>query len=101
MLTGLLGNERVTLGAWSRDAVDYELQVAIDEFIVTSTGQVDLQARWRINAPGAARAWKTGESRIEKQGPAPVTDMAGAIATMSNALGDLSRELAGVVGELK
>ena len=86
----LLGTDRVSLDSWKRATVDAELRVAVRRFDVTPDGQVVLEADWEIRGQTAV----TRHHVIRKTGPDAVADPAGAVKTMSKALGELSRVIA-------
>jgi uncharacterized protein len=93
-LAAVLGSTNVVLSAWRRSDVQREIYVSVQRFESNDQGRVELEARWRIMSPGAGGTHGTGLSTITKQGPAPATDPGGAVAAMSEALRDLSREIA-------
>ncbi len=80
----------VYLNPWRKDSVDVELRLTIQQFDANEQGQVVLEAQWQW---GGTRTGD-GQRTIRKNGPAPQADPAGAVATLSDALGDLSRILA-------
>ena len=86
----LLGTDRILVSAWRRDAVHYEVRLVILQFDVDTDGKTVLEAQWTIegNQPIA------GQQSIVKHGPSVASDPAGAAATMSAALADLSRAIA-------
>ncbi len=89
----LLPSDRIRLSAWNREDVSAEVYVTLEQFDVEATGQGLLVARWRIVAPGGEKTLKTGESRLNQQGPAPSTDPSGAVATLSQLVAQFGREL--------
>jgi uncharacterized lipoprotein YmbA len=95
----LLPTDRLLLSAWQKDAVAAEVYVTIDQFDVDAAGRGVLLARWRILAPGGEKVLKTGGSRFARQGPAADASASGAIATLSDLVADLSRQLAQAVRE--
>lgn len=97
-LAVLLPTERVRLAAWRPDDVAVELHVTIEQFDVDSTGRGVLVARWRVVASGGEVTLKTGESRLVRQGLAPEADPAIAVATLSELVADLGRQLAEAIG---
>jgi uncharacterized lipoprotein YmbA len=76
-----------------------ELGVTIEQFDVSSGGQAVLAAKWRILSPGGEKLLRSGESRLSRDGPAPDTDPSGAVATLSDLIADLSRQLAQALKE--
>jgi len=93
-LAALLPTDQVRLSTWRREDVAMEVYVTVEQFDVDSTGVGVLVAWWRILSPGGDRILKAGQFRATLQGAPPQTDPLGATATLSELLGDLSRELA-------
>jgi uncharacterized lipoprotein YmbA len=89
-LAALLSTERIRLGAWKSADVDVELHLALQRFEADERGEVTLEARWQLRDRNAG----TGHKVIQKQGPAPGTDPAKSVETMSAALADLARAIA-------
>jgi uncharacterized lipoprotein YmbA len=94
-IASLLGSTNVVLSAWRRSEVQAEVYVSVQRFESDEQGWVVLEAQWRITNPGAEETGRSDFSKIIKQGPAPGTDPGGAVAALSNALADLSREIGG------
>jgi uncharacterized lipoprotein YmbA len=93
-LAVLLPTDKVRLSAWRSEDVVAEVYVNVERFDVDVAGQGTLIAWWRIGAPGGEKTLQSGEARLTLAGPAPDTDPAGAIATLSGLVGDFSRQLA-------
>jgi uncharacterized lipoprotein YmbA len=93
-LGGLLGSTNVALSAWRRSDVQAEVHVSVLRFESDAQGQAVLDARWRITNPGSEITWRTGVSSIIRPGPGLGENPDGAVATLSEAVGDLSREIA-------
>ena len=98
-LATLLPTDRVRLSAWRSEDVGAEVYVVIERFDVDASGHGVLVAWWRILSPGGEETLKAGESRFTRQGPSPDTSPSGAIATLSDLMGDLSRQLAQALKE--
>jgi len=98
-LSVLLPTDRIRLSAWNREDVSAEVQVTLEQFDVDSNGRGVLVAWWRILSPGGEKTLKAGESRLSRQGPSPGTSPSGAIATLSDLMADLSRQLAQALKE--
>ena len=98
-LATLLPTDQIRLSAWRSDEVAAEVFVTIQQFDVDSSGRAVLVAWWRILSPGGEKTLKAGETRLARQGPAPDTSPSGAIATLSDLLADLSRQLAQALKE--
>jgi hypothetical protein len=60
---------------------------------VDTGGRGVLVAWWRVLAPGGEKTLKTGEAHLSRSGPAPEIDPSGAVATLSELVADLSRQL--------
>ena len=98
-LATLLPTDQIRLSAWQSGEVSAEVYVAIERFEVDARGEGEIAAWWRILSPGGEKTLKAGECRRTKQGPAPETDPAGGVATLSELAGDLSRQVAQAVKE--
>jgi len=94
----LLSTERVSLDAWSRGSVDYEVHLQIDQFEATSAGEVTLVARWQVQVPGEEKPIRTGTLSATRSGPPPAAGMEQTVGVMSSVLGDLSRKLSESLG---
>ena len=93
-LSSLLPKERMRVAVGQGDEMATEIEVSIEQFDVSASGQGVLVADWRILTPGAEQHPRSGESRLSRHGPAPDTDPSGAIGTLSDLIADLSRQLA-------
>jgi len=89
-LTGLLGTDRVYRNFWNQDDVDIKVKLSVHKFEVDLNGRAVLEAQWQITGERVS----AGHRVIEKVGPAPNADAAGAVQTMSEALAELSRVIA-------
>jgi uncharacterized protein len=98
-LQSILGATNVLPSAWRPGGVKVEMHVAVSRFESDPQGRITLEAQWRITNPGGTHTWRTGRSKIHRQGPPPETDPGGAVATLSQSLGDLSRELAAALDD--
>ena len=98
-LAVLLPTDQIRLSAWRSEDVAAEVYVAVEQFDVDTSGRAVLVAWWRIVAPGGEKTLKAGESRLVRQGQAPGPDPSGAVATLSELVADLSRQLAQAVKE--
>ena len=85
--------EQVRLSDWRREDVSAEVYVTIEQFDVDAGGKGALVARWRILSPGGEKVLKAGDTRLARQGPSPGTGASGAVATLSELVADLSRQL--------
>jgi uncharacterized lipoprotein YmbA len=91
--------EQVRLSAWRSEDVAAEVQVTLEQFDVDASGRGVLSARWRILSPGGEKVLKADVSRRSRQGPPPDADASGAVATLSELVADLSRQLAQALKE--
>jgi uncharacterized lipoprotein YmbA len=98
-LAVLVPTGKVRLSAWRSEDVAAEVYVSVERFDVDVAGQGTLIAWWRIVSPGGQKTLKSGETRLTLAGPAPEADPAGAIATLSELLANLSRQLAPMLKE--
>jgi len=98
-LRSLLPTDQIRLSIWRSDGVGAEVYVAIEQFDVDSKGEAVLIASWRILAPGGEKTIKAGESRFMRHGPSPNANPSGAVATLSELMADLSRQLAQALKE--
>jgi uncharacterized lipoprotein YmbA len=98
-LATLLHTHQLRLSSWRSEDVSLEVYVAIEQFDVDAGGEGVLVARWRILAPGGENLLRSGESRFKRQGPEPEKDPSGAVATLSELVADLGRQLAQAIGE--
>ena len=92
-LRWLLGNEKIYLKVWLREAVDYEIDLDISRFEPDATGKVTLIIHWNITLPGGVTVVDTGRTLIDTQGPKPDLDPAGSAHAMSQALAEFSLQL--------
>ncbi len=98
-LSTLLATDQIRLSSWQSQDVSVEVYVAIGRFEMDAHGQGVIVAWWRIVSPGGEKILKAGECRHTRQGPAPEVDPSGAVATLSDLAGDLSRQLAQAISE--
>jgi uncharacterized lipoprotein YmbA len=96
-LAAVVPTDRIRLSAWRSEDVTCEVYVALESFDVDASGKATLSAWWRVLAPGGETTLKAGRAQLTRQGPPPVSDPAGAVATLSELLVELSRELAQAV----
>jgi uncharacterized protein len=95
----VLPTEQVRLSAWRSEDVAAEVYVTIEQFDVDANGQGVLIAQWRILSPGGEKVLKAGGGRLSRQGPPPDAGASGAVATLSELVADLSRQLAQALKE--
>ena len=92
-LATLLPTDQIRLSAWNSEDVSVEVQVTVEQFDVDAQGRGMLVAWWRVLSPGGETIFKAGTSRFTRKGPSPDTDPSGAVATLSDLVADLSRQL--------
>ena len=95
-----LPTEQVRMSAWQRDDVAAEVYVTLEQFDVDASGRGMLVAQWRILSPGGEKILKAGGSRFVREGPSPHASASGAVATLSELVADLSRQLAQALKEM-
>lgn len=93
-LATLLPTDQVRLSAWQQDEVAKEVYVNVEQFDVDTAGKGILIARWRILSPGGDKVLKAERSVLTHQGPPPDSGASGAVATQSELVADLARQLA-------
>jgi uncharacterized lipoprotein YmbA len=92
-LRRLLGTDAVVVFPWYASAQP-DLQVAIDllRFEREEDGRVELVARWEIRPTATGKIVRSGETRTTRQ---PTGEgMSGSVAAQSQALGELSSDIA-------
>ncbi len=90
----LLGAHRVLIYPWDRPAnLDYQIAVTVTRFDTDAKGNAQLTAAWEIRDPSSGDALASGNADINT----PAQSGESAAATLSRALGDLSRQLADAV----
>ena len=90
----VLPTEQVRLSAWQSEDVAAEVHVTIEQFDVDASGQGVLDRAVAHPLAGGEKMLKTGGSRLSRPGPPPNTNPSGAIATLSELVANLSRQLA-------
>ena len=98
-LRSLLPTDQIRISAWRSEDVSAEVYVAIEQFDVDTSGRAVLVASWRILSPGGEKTRKAGETHLALNGPAPDVNPSGAIASMSELVADLGRQLAQALKE--
>jgi uncharacterized lipoprotein YmbA len=97
-LTRLMPERRLVVAPYPpRDAVDHFVELRVVEAARQTDGSVLLESRWEV----LDRAGKVLARRHTAHRARPTAlGAAGAVAGLNDALGALSREIAGVLGEL-
>lgn len=96
-LATLLPTDQIRLSDWQSDDISLEVHISIEQFDVNAQGTGVLVAWWRVVSPGGEKTLKAGNSRFTRKGPSPDTDPSGAVATLSELVVDLSRQLSEAV----
>lgn len=99
-LSALLETDRIGINAWRRDSVDYELAVTLTRFDLEQGGAVRVEAQWQISASRANAPLSVRQCQIEESTATGTEDPAQIVAAMSQALGEVSQEIAESVKEL-
>ena len=82
-----------------KEASSGEVYVSLEQFDVDASGHGVLIAQWRVLSPGGEKVLKAGGSRLSRKGPPPGADASGAVATLSELVADLSRQVAQALRE--
>jgi hypothetical protein len=93
-LSTLLPSARVISSAWQPGDVKAEVHVLIQRFDLDESGEVTLECEWRILSPNGGRVMHVDHSLINKKGPPLATNPTGAVSTLSQALAELSKQIA-------
>ena len=93
-LAAALPSDRVLRSAWRRDDVACEIYVTISRFEIDEQGRVIVEANWRMTSPAGEKTWRAGHTRVAKEGPAFGLNPRGAVDALSQALSDLSGQIA-------
>ncbi len=97
-LGALLGARRVLNYPWYRPAnLDYQVAVTVSRFDTDPSGNAQLTASWEIREPASGDVLSSGNADIST----PTQSGESAAATLSRALGDLSRQLADAVQSVR
>lgn len=93
-LSSLLNADHLQLDVWKRDAVDLELRVGFNRFDLSTNGNVRLSAHWQITCPESGEILRSEHGQVTHDGVSDINDPSEAVAALSSALGELSREIA-------
>jgi len=93
-LSRLLSSNRIYLSAWRRDQVLMTVYINVQQFDVDTRGRGKLIAQWRITAPGGEIPLKSGDAHYSVTGASPRANPEVIAATLSELVGDFSRDLA-------
>ena len=96
-LSALLQTDRIVPYPWPLDRKpSYQVEIDVLRFEANSAREAQLFARWAISDGGNKKIISVKETRVLRQAKEKSTD--GSVAALSEALGDLSREIADAVG---
>jgi uncharacterized protein len=93
-LASHLSSDRVVISNWQRGEVRAEVRVDVQQFECDERGGVVLEANWQIASPGGGKTWRAAHCEIKRQGPPFRTDADGAVGELSQALAELSQQIA-------
>ena len=91
-LCALLPTDQLRLSLWTQGTVSYQVEINVEQFDVDTGGKAVLNAWWRVLS-GKGEQIATGRFSETRNGPAPNTDVGGAVASLSALVGDLSQTL--------
>ena len=95
-LSVLLRTDRIVSYPWPVDRKPtYQVEIDVLRFETNSAGEAQLFARWAISDGGNKKIISAKETRVLR--PAKEKSTEGSVAALSEALGDLSREIADAV----
>jgi uncharacterized protein len=95
-LSVLLNTDQLVFYPWELNRKpNYQVTIEMLRFELNTRGEVQLSARWEILDTNKRTQLQAGESGITRQPTAQSTDAS--VAALSEALGDLSREIANAV----
>jgi uncharacterized lipoprotein YmbA len=98
-LAGLLGTDRIVSYPWTSDKKPVRfVTLEVLSFESNSAREAELFARWSVVDGSSKKPLSLKVSRLARQAKDGSTDAS--VAALSEALGDLSREIAGALGAL-
>ncbi|MGE5818813.1 MAG: membrane integrity-associated transporter subunit PqiC [Deltaproteobacteria bacterium] len=96
-LSLLLRTDRIVSYPWPVDRKPtYQIEIEVLRFEANSAREAQLFARWAVSDGGNKKIISVKETRVLRQAKEKSTE--GSVAALSEALGDLSREIADAVG---
>ncbi len=98
-LTALLDNNNLMKYPWyAHEAPDYQVEINILNFIITSDHKIQLSVQWEVmETQGQKREWN---QKTDITIPSASSDMATLVGTMSEALTVLSQDIAAKLREV-
>jgi uncharacterized protein len=95
-LAALLGTDRIILYPWpSNRRPAYQVEIEVLRFEPDASHNAQLFARWTVRDTGGKKPPTLRESRVNR--PLTGTSMEASVAALSEALGELSQEIAAAV----
>jgi uncharacterized lipoprotein YmbA len=99
-LAAQIGTQQIVVFPWYNTIhVDLQVQVEVYRFETDSQGLAQLSAKWTVRDSDGKNILYVAESNLSQQSKAG--DTADAAAALSKTVGDLSREIANMVGQLR
>ncbi len=99
-LAAQMGTQQIVVFPWYNTAhIDLQVQIEVYRFEADAQGNVQLSAKWTVRDSDGKDILYTAESNLSQ--PYKVGDTAGAAAALSRTVGDLSREIANMVQQLR
>jgi uncharacterized lipoprotein YmbA len=93
-LSTLLPSARLITSAWQNGDVKTEVHVSIQRFELDETGEATLECEWRLLSPADGHVLRLDHAVISKKGPPLANNPTGAVHSLSEALEELSKQLA-------
>jgi uncharacterized lipoprotein YmbA len=93
-LSTLLPGSRLITSAWQRADVQAEVHISIQRFELDENGEVALDCQWRIISPSDGHTNRSGHAFINKKGPPLANNPTAAVNTLSEAVADVSKNIA-------
>jgi uncharacterized lipoprotein YmbA len=97
-LSTLLGTGMIYIYPFSRYSHDYEIQIDVLRFETIDDRSAELAARWSIKDGKTSQILDTRDSNVKK--PARSWSVAGSVEALSEALGELSSQIATGIREV-
>jgi uncharacterized lipoprotein YmbA len=99
-LAAQMGTQQIVVFPWYNTIhVDLQVQVEVYRFETDSQGLAQLSAKWTVRDSDGKNILYVAESNLSQSSKAG--DTADAAAALSRTVGDLSREIANMVGQLR
>ena len=99
-VAAILRADRVNAYPWAIDKKPvYQVEVEVLRFEANTAQEVQLSARWTVRNSGKKDSLRYRETRLSRPAKARSTDAS--VAALSEALGDLSREIAAAIESME